>query len=71
MNCVGEGDATAAADLPRCPTQQERFAAGLAIERKALGFAGLRESRITFGELREGSQCRLLTKFFEDQFLRA
>src|SRR5207245_1865069 len=68
---VSEGDATAAADLTRRPAQKQRLAAGLAVERGALGFAGLRKSWIRFGELGEGRERGVFAEFLKDQFLRA
>src|SRR5689334_450998 len=71
MNRIGESHATAAADLSRGPTQQQRLAAGFSVEGQSLCLVRLRESGVTFSELGDCGECCIFAELFEDQFLRA
>ncbi len=63
-------EAASTTNLSCGPAQQQRIATSLAVEVKALCFAGLRKCGITLGELCERGKRGFFAEFFEDQFLR-
>ena len=71
VQCIGEGAAASAPELPGHPAQEQRLAAGLRVKGDALGLAGLREQRIAPGEVGEGLERGGLVEFFQDEELRA
>lgn len=66
---IGEGEAVATPKLASSPAQQQRLAAGLAVEDMALGVAGLCQELIVCGEFGESVERGLLAEFFQDEFL--